>query len=81
MSNEELAKLLKYSSPYSILIIDKRGRLKELRCPFKVVVITSIGVLRSSQIVDVIQVKVTSQLSTVYIISGLAYHYYYFDIM
>ena len=81
MTNEEIAYVLKYSSPNSMLVIWKNGRLVELNCPFEVRVVKPIGLYKKNQMLTVSAIKVTNNLITVYIISGLAYHYYHFDIM
>jgi hypothetical protein len=81
MTDEEIAKVLKYSSPNTILIVSKTSKLVELNCPFRVQVITPIGLYSTGQVLTVSLVKVTKDLITVYIISGLAYHYFHFDIM
>lgn len=81
MTNEEIAYMLKYSSPNSMLVIWKNGRLEELNCPFEVRVVKPIGLYKKNQVLTVSAIKVTNNLITVYIISGLAYHYYHFDIM
>ncbi|SCY36526.1 hypothetical protein SAMN05192588_2502 [Nonlabens sp. Hel1_33_55] len=81
MTDEQIAKILKYSSPNTILIVAKTNRLVELICPFRVQVIKPIGLYSSNQILVVSSVKVTKDLITVYIISGLAYHYFHFDII
>jgi len=81
MTDEEIAKILKYSSPNNILIINISSRLAELNCPFRVQVIQPIGLYSTGQILTVSSVKVTKDLITVYIISGLAYHYFHFDII
>jgi hypothetical protein len=81
MTDEEIAKVLKYSSPNSILIVSKTNRLEELNCPFQVQVIMPVGLYSKGQVLTVSIVKVTKDLITVYIISGLAYHYFHFDIM
>lgn len=81
MTNEDIAYVLKYSSPNSMLVLWKNGRLMEVNCPFKVQVLMPIGIYKKNQILVVNAIKVTNDLITVYIISGLAYHYFHFDIM
>ncbi|WP_405378233.1 hypothetical protein [Nonlabens sp. Asnod3-A02] len=81
MTDEEIAKVLKYSSPNTMLIVNITSRLAELNCPFRVQVIQAIGLYSVGQILTVSSVKVTKDLITVYIISGLAYHYFHFDII
>ncbi len=81
MDDRELADWLKYSDSKSLLIINENNRLQVLYCPFKVLVIVSVGVLIKGQIVLVIEIKVTRELIIVYIINGDAYYYYHFEIL
>lgn len=81
MNENELAELLKYSSPKELYVIAWNNLLKVLFCPFKVRVMHAVGDLRKGSLVWVEEVKVTKHLVTVYIIKGKAYHYYHFDII
>jgi len=73
--------LLKYSSPYSILVVTKEDRLKELRCPFEVEVIKNVKNMMMSQIKEVTQVKLATNNKLVYIIDDKPYFYDYFTIL
>ena len=79
MKDKELAELLKYSSPKELYIVTWNNLVILLQCPFKVVVINSIGELRLEDIVWVEEVKITAELITVYLICEKAYYYYHFD--
>jgi len=81
MTKKELAELLKYSSPREIYVITWNNILKRLFCPFKVRVLQDVGLLKREQIVLVSEVKVTTELKTVYMINGQAYYYYHFDVL
>lgn len=81
MDDKELSDLLKYSSPRELYIITWNNLLKVLFCPFKVSVLNTVGQLKKGQRVLVEEVKVTHDLKTVYIIKGVAYYYYHFDIL
>lgn len=81
MSDKELSELLKYSSPKELYIITWNNLLKLLFCPFKVKVLNNVGLLVEGQIELVEEVKVTNDLKTVYIIKGVAYYYFHFDIL
>lgn len=81
MSDKELAELLKYSSSKELYIVTWNNLLKLLFCPFKVLVKQDIGLLKKGQKVMVEEVKITYELKTVYLIKGVAYFYYYFDIL
>ncbi|MBG6112128.1 hypothetical protein IWX84_003024 [Flavobacterium sp. CG_9.10] len=73
--------LLKYSSPFSILVVTNEDKLIELKCPFKVAVITNVKNMMVSQIKDVSQVKLATNNKLVYIIEDKPYFYYYFTIL
>lgn len=73
--------LLRYSSPFSILVITHKDQLIELKCPFKVEVIKSVKNMMYSQIKEVTQVKLSTNNKLVYIIDDMPYFYYYFTIL
>lgn len=81
MEDHELANVLQYSSPKELYVITYYNVLKLLFCPFKVKVLSNVGMLRKGQLVWVSEVKVTTELNTIFIIDGNAYHYYHFDII
>jgi hypothetical protein len=81
MSDDELADVLKYSSPDTLYIITWNNLLKELFCPFQVVVKHQIGELEEGELVWVENVKVTVKLKTVYMVRGRAYYYDHFEII
>lgn len=65
----------------SILIVDNKGNLKRLYCPFKVVAIVEVPpqiVVGAFYWVD--YVKMTLALKEVYIIEGKGYYIWYFTI-
>ena len=81
MNSYELAELLKYSSPNKLYIITFLNEIVCLNCPFKVIVIKSIGELKSGEIVKVEKVKLTYELIIVFEIRKYLYYYYYFDFL
>ena len=81
MDQNELSELLKYSSPYSILVVTRGNRLIEIYCPYKVLVLKGIGEFKSGEITWVSRITVTSNGTTVYIIKAKPYYYYHFDII
>lgn len=81
MSDDDLADVLKYSSPDTLYIITWNNLLKELFCPFQVVVKHQIGELEMGELVLVENVKVTVKLKTVYMVKGRAYYYDHFEIL
>jgi len=81
MTEKDLADLLKYSNSKELFIVTYNNLLKLLFCPFRVSVMHHVGSLEKGQKVWVDEVKVTSDLKTVYIIKGKAYFHYHFDIL
>ena len=81
MTKNELAELLKYSSPLEIYVITWNNILKRMFCPFEVQVLQDIGTLKKGQFVFVDEIKVTIELKTVFIIDTKAYYYYHFEIV
>ena len=81
MSDDELANVLKYSSPDTLYIITWNNLLKKLFCPFQVMVKHQIGELKKGEVVSVSSVKVTGKLKTVYLIGGQFYYYDHFEIL
>ena len=81
MTKNELAELLKYSSPLEIYVITWKNTLTKLYCPFKVQVLRDIGTLRTGQLVYVDEIKVTIELKRVFMIDTKAYYYYHFEIV
>lgn len=80
MNRKQLSELLKYSNSKELFIVNYNNLLKQLLCPFEVIVLHTIMDLKKGQIVLVDEVKLTSQLKTVYMIKGEAYYYHHFDI-
>lgn len=81
MNNKQLAEILKYSSPKTLYIVTWNNILKLLFCPFEVLVRHDIGDLGEGERVPVEAVKVTNDLTTVYIVKGRAYYYHHFEIL
>lgn len=81
MNKKHLAELLKYASPYSILVVTYYDKIMELNCPFRVMVRYNIGVLQKGSNQKVVMVKLSTNLKTVFIIDGNAYYYHHFDII
>lgn len=80
MNEEELAFILKYSSPQEILIINQRGRLLRITCPFSVIARNSIGELLQGECYEVQSVLIDEKLVTVFKILSKHYYYYHFII-
>lgn len=73
--------LFKIVSTTSILVVDNKGILKRLHCPFKVVAkVDSPPLIIVGEIYFVDAVKMTLELQDIYIIQGKAYYIWYFKI-
>jgi hypothetical protein len=81
MNANEYGFLLRYSSPYSILVVTSDDKLIELECPFRVRVIKSVNKMTLSQIKEVTQVKLSTNGKIVYIIYDEPYYYNHFTIV
>ena len=75
-----IQEIFKYCTTDSILVIDQKGHLKRLRCPFLVLVIVDVPPLKRDQEKAVIAVKVAENLVDVYIIDSRAFYHYNFKI-
>lgn len=81
MTDEEIADLMKYSSPNEIFIVNKSDRIVKLNCPFNVKVKYNIGELLKDEIVLVTKVKLTRELHSAYVIKNQAYYCHHFIII
>ena len=81
MDGNELGFLLKYSSPFSILIVSEENKLQELHCPFQVKAIRVVKNLMIGEIKTVTQVKLATNNKLVFIINDMPFYYHYFDIL
>jgi len=81
MNKNELAEFLKYSHPKQLYVVDWNNSLLLLICPFKAIVKGDIGTLKKNSIVYIDEVKVTLELTTVFIVGEKAYYYYHFEII
>ena len=82
MSKEEyLNELLKWISTEDMLVIDKKGHLRRIYCPFKAVCLVTFPDIKQGEKVAVDAVKLTVEIKEVYIIKGTAYFIIYFSIL
>jgi hypothetical protein len=81
MKKNEMAELLKYASPYSILVVTYRNKIIELKVPFRVQIKNDVGNLIKGKIEEVELVKLSTNLKTVFVIKGDAYYYHWFNIL
>jgi hypothetical protein len=82
MDNNEdvLAEINLFCRSDSLLIINSTGKLQRLYCPFKVIVIRDVNLLKAKDTVDVIAVKISQDLILLYVVRHRAYPYYLFRI-
>jgi hypothetical protein len=81
-NREYIIELFKIVSTTSILVVDNKGNLKRLHCPFKVVAIVELPpqiTVGAFYMVDA--VKMTLELKEVYIIGGKGYFISIFRIL
>lgn len=81
-NREYILELFKIVNTTSILVIDHKGTLKRLHCPFKVIAIVELPpqiTVGASYYVDA--VKMTMELKEVYIIEGEGYFIWIFTIV
>ena len=82
MSKEEILKeLLKWVSSDSLLVIDKKGALRRIYCPFKAICLVRFPDIDEGDQVSVDAVKLTVEIKEVFIIKGIAYYILYFKII
>ena len=82
MSKEEFLKeLLKWVNSDSILVIDKKGLLRRIYCPFKAICLVDFPAITRGEKVSVDAVKLTVEVKEVYIIKGIAYYILFFKII
>ena len=81
MNEKQMAELLKYASPYSILVVNYLNKIIELKVPFRVQLKNDVGNLAKGKIEEVELVKLSTNLKTVFIVKEEAYYYYHFNII
>jgi len=73
-----LRELMEWIDPYSILVLDENDELQQLHCPFKVIVVVSVGEYTIGDVLVVEVVKLTIDLRDVYVINGKAFYVTHF---
>jgi hypothetical protein len=76
-----IEEVFKFCKTDSILVMNRRGDLQRLDCPFEVVVIQDVGELYKGLICLVSAVKIDLSLIDVYIIRDKAYYFFNFRVM
>jgi len=81
-NREYILELFRIVNTTSILVIDRKGTLKRLHCPFKVVAVVEMPPqINVGAIYLVDAVKMTLELREVFIINGIGYYIWYFKIV
>ena len=75
-----ILELFKIVSTNSILVVNYKGKVKRLYCPFMVVCKVDVPPLQKGNEYAVDAVKMTLKLQDVFIINGRAYFVWYFEI-
>ncbi len=82
MDNEKyIRELFKLVKEDSILVIDIKGALRRIYCPFSVICLVTFPDISEGEKVAVDAVKMTLSVKDVYIINGKAYFIIYFKIL
>lgn len=76
-----IEEVFRYCKTDSILVMNNRGDLERLDCPFEVVVISDVGELYKGLICLVSAVKIDLSLIDVYIIRNKAYYFFNFRVL
>ena len=82
MENETyLQRLLSQVPMDSILVIDHRGNIRRIYCPFRVRSMAEFPAIRHGEIVFVEKIGITTNLKDVYFISRKPYYSIYFIVL
>lgn len=73
-----ISDIFKHCKSDSILIINRIGQLERLYCPFYVLVVVDVHILKKGSVKAVKAVKMSLELIDVYIIESKAYYHYNF---
>jgi hypothetical protein len=79
-NREYILELFKIVSTNSILVVNYKGKVKRLYCPFIVICKVNVPPLQKGSQYSVDAVKMTLKLEEVFIIEGRAYYFWYFEI-
>lgn len=75
-----ILELFKIVSTNSVLVVNYKGKVKRLYCPFMVICKVDVPPLQKGNQYAVDAVKMTLKLQDVFIINGRAYFVWYFEI-
>jgi hypothetical protein len=76
-----IEEVFRYCQFDSILVINTKGHLERLQCPFEVLVIQDVGQLHKGLKCLVNAVKINITLIDVYIIGDKAYYFFIFRVL
>ncbi len=79
-NREYILELFKIVSTNSILVVNYKGKVRRLYCPFMVICKVDVPPLQKGSQYAVDAVKMTLKLEEVFIIEGRAYYFWYFEI-
>jgi len=79
-NREYILELFKIVSTNSILVVNYKGKVKRLYCPFLVICKVDVPPLQKGNEYAVDAVKMTLKLEEVFIIEGRAYFFWYFEV-
>ena len=79
--DQYLKELLSQVSLDSVLLVDKRGRLRRVFCPFHVKSRVEFPLIKPGEIVMVEEIAITTELRDVYIIRQKPYYSVHFVIL
>lgn len=79
-NREYILELFKIVSTNSILVVNYKGKVKRLYCPFLVICKVDVPPLQKGNQYAVDAVKMTLKLEEVFIINGRAYYFWHFEI-
>lgn len=79
-NREYILELFKIVTTNSILVVNYKGKVRRLYCPFMVICKVDVPPLQKGNEYAVDAVKMTLKLEEVFIIEGRAYYFWYFEI-
>ena len=77
----QLVATVQYCDPHSILVIDTKGRLRKLFCPFRVLCIQAVGTIPAGSWVMVEEIQMARNNGLLFIICEKPYSYKHFHII
>ena len=75
-----IKEIYKFCDDDSILVIDERGEIRRIYCPFAAMCIIDVDVYTKGEYVVVSKVRIATNLLLVFIINNKGYYYYFFRI-